>query len=418
MSKKQLFTAIGPFLTALLIIAVVIYSPFNWFSKPTAEEIEKSASSMSVNVLKGNVMKNEAVASGDYLPFFGSSELSRFDAYHPSVLAKKYDRDYTPFLLGAPGTQSLTHFQMMNSMGEKLRGKKAVFIISPQWFVKDGVSDPMFSNFYSPLQMNQYLMNLEKPDEYDQYLGKRLLHFSSIKKDTEMKATLKGLKQGEAPTTLEHKKETYTYHMLSKQDYLFSRFKLKTYSDKIEKKTKYLPDEYSVEELDKRAYARGVKATDNNEFQIINRFYTSRIAPIKGNLKNSQADFNFLESPEYRDFQLVLNTINKYDMDVLFVIPPVNALWSSYTGLSTDMLDAFSKKITYQLQSQGFNHIADYTQRRAEPYFMEDTIHIGWRGWVAMDQDLQTFLSDTNKPHYDMKTEEFLDKQWENKQVK
>ena len=115
-SKKKLFSAVGPFFAAIIIIGAIIFSPINWFSRPSAKSIHKAASSMSVNVLKGNDLKNETMASDKYLPFFGSSELSRVNAYHPSVLAQKYNRSYEPFLLGAPGTQSLTHFFMLNSM--------------------------------------------------------------------------------------------------------------------------------------------------------------------------------------------------------------------------------------------------------------------------------------------------------------
>jgi D-alanine transfer protein len=148
MEKKKLLLAIGPFLAALMIIGFIVFSPINLFQKPSEKAIHRSASSMSVNVLKGNALKNEAMASGHYLPFFGSSELSRVNEFHPSVLAQKYNRDYEPYLLGAAGTQYLTHYFMLNSMKQELKGKKVVFVISPQWLVKDGVGDPKFSLFY------------------------------------------------------------------------------------------------------------------------------------------------------------------------------------------------------------------------------------------------------------------------------
>lgn len=412
-SKKKLFTAIGPLFVALIIVGAVIFSPINWFSKPSQKAVHKSASSMAVNVLKGNDLKNEAMASGKYLPFFGSSELSRVNAFHPSVLAQKYDRPYEPYLLGAPGTQSLTHFFMLNSMEKELKNKKVVFVISPQWFVKDGVGDPMFSLFYSPLQVNQYLMNLNKVDENDQYLARRMLKFSSVRTDTQMKLMMKKNKSGKELSTMNYNRASYNYEVLSKEDSLFSRIGITSKSDKITEKTKKLPSQYSYEELDKMAFEAGKKGTSNNEFEIANSFYTNRISPMKGKLENSQTKFDYTVSPEFSDFQLVLNKLAENNIDAMFVIPPVNQKWSDYTGLSTDMLDTFSKKITYQLNSQGFNHVYDYTQKRAEPYFMEDTIHLGWRGWMQMDQDLQGFLKDTTKPEYKMNPTEFLSKDWQ-----
>ncbi|MFW7432615.1 D-alanyl-lipoteichoic acid biosynthesis protein DltD [Vagococcus carniphilus] len=413
-SKKKLFSAVGPFFAAIIIIGAIIFSPINWFSGPSAKSIHKAASSMSVNVLKGNDLKNEAMSSDKYLPFFGSSELSRVNAYHPSVLAQKYNRPYEPFLLGAPGTQSLTHFFMLNSMGDELKNKKIVFIISPQWFVKEGVGDPMFSLFFSPLQTNEWVMNLGSNDINDQYLAKRLLHFSSVRSDTELKAMMKKIKSGEELSSLDKKRATYNYEILTKEDKLFSKIGITSKSEKIDNKTKDLPDAYSFKELDRQAFKDGEKATSNNEFDIANSFYSKRIAPMKGKLENSQVDFDYTKSPEFSDFQLVLNQIAEKNIDAMFVIPPVNKLWSDYTGLSTDMLDLFSKKINYQLKSQGFKHVVDYTDKRSQAYFMEDTIHLGWRGWMQMDRDLQKFLRDKNKPSYNMNSEEFLSKEWQN----
>lgn len=413
-SKKKLFSAVGPFFAAIIIIGAIIFSPINWFSGPSAKSIHKAASSMSVNVLKGNDLKNEAMSSDKYLPFFGSSELSRVNAYHPSVLAQKYNRPYEPFLLGAPGTQSLTHFFMLNSMGDELKNKKIVFIISPQWFVKESVGDPMFSLFFSPLQTNEWVMNLGSNDINDQYLAKRLLHFSSVRSDTELKAMMKKIKSGEELSSLDKKRATYNYEILTKEDKLFSKIGITSKSEKIDNKTKDLPDAYSFRELDRQAFKDGEKATSNNEFDIANSFYSKRIAPMKGKLENSQVDFDYTKSPEFSDFQLVLNQIAEKNIDAMFVIPPVNKLWSDYTGLSTDMLDLFSKKINYQLKSQGFKHVVDYTDKRSQAYFMEDTIHLGWRGWMQMDRDLQKFLRDKNKPSYNMNSEEFLSKEWQN----
>lgn len=101
-------------------------------------------------------------------------------------------------------------------------------------------------------------------------------------------------------------------------------------------------------------------------------------------------------------------------MDVMFIIPPVNRKWMEYTGLSQEMLDRFDKKIIYQLQSQGFNNICDMTNVREEPYFMQDTIHLGWRGWLAADTYISPFMdSEFEAPHYKM-NDMFYSKGWQN----
>ena len=415
MKAKKLLFAVGPLIISIMIVCFIVFSPFKLFSQPSAKDIHKSASSMSVNVLKGEALKNNAMKSGDYLPFFGSSELSRVNAFHPSVLAKKYDRSYEPFLLGAPGTQSLTHYFMLNSMKDELRGKKVVFVISPQWFVKDGVSDGMFSLFYSPLQVNKWLLSEDSNNLNDQYLANRLSQFTSVNNDTQLKSVMTKIQQGESLSKYDLKVAANRYRMLEREDLIFSKIAVMSKDKKINRSLGELPNNYSFEALDKLAFEDGKKKTSNNEFEISNGFYTKRVLPVKDQMKDSQVDFDYLSSPEYSDFQLLLEEMADNEMDVLFMIPPVNKKWSDYTGLSQDMLETFSKKINYQLNSQGFHHVVDFTDKASEPYFMEDTIHIGWRGWLAFDQELTQFIKDTSQPKYSIKSEEFLSKDWQTK---
>ena len=62
------------------------------------------------------------------------------DAYHPSNYFKVNPAGFTPYLIGIGGTQSLAHILNMTSTMDELEGKKVVFVLSPQWFTKTGVS--------------------------------------------------------------------------------------------------------------------------------------------------------------------------------------------------------------------------------------------------------------------------------------
>lgn len=99
-NKRRLWQIFGPVLCAFILLLVVFLIPWErTFSKQT---IYEAAASQNTTVFKGSTMKQEAFEDG-YVPFYGSSELSRFDPLHPSVIAEKYHRNYRPFLLGGPG---------------------------------------------------------------------------------------------------------------------------------------------------------------------------------------------------------------------------------------------------------------------------------------------------------------------------
>lgn len=47
------------------------------------------------------------------------------------------------------------------------------------------------------------------------------------------------------------------------------------------------------------------------------------------------------------------------------------------------------------------------------PYFMEDTIHLGWQGWLTADQYIQPFLEEKQaKSSYHM-DDAFYSKDWQ-----
>jgi len=160
----------------------------------------------------------------------------------------------------------------------------------------------------------------------------------------------------------------------------------------------------------------GKAATSDNRFQISDKFYHQGLQKeLKGGkLKNFQKNLSYTKSPEFSDFQLCLDQFARLNTNVLFIIPPINAKWQKYTGLSATMLKQFDQKIHYQLQSQGFNNIVDLSQKGNVPYFMTDTIHLGWRGWLAVDQRVNPFLTKKQtQPHYAI-NDKFYSTKWQN----
>ncbi|MBO0467322.1 D-alanyl-lipoteichoic acid biosynthesis protein DltD [Enterococcus plantarum] len=414
--KKKLFGIFGPILISAVLLVVFFFAPFK-IDLESKHVLADASTSMATNVLRGNAIKNKAIGSKEYVPFFGSSELSRISAFHPSVLADKYNRSYRPFLLGAPGTQSLTQALMMQSMGEDLSHKKVVFIISPQWFVKNGVSNDYFDAYYSELQTYQWVSDLKKVTPDDVYLAKRLMDFPKVKEDKRLASALNAIISGKLPISSDKQYIELMINLFSREDELFGKIGMISKNKEIKKAEKALPETYNANELDQLAAEIGQKATSNNSFEISNSFYTKRLKKNLNHLENSQTDLDYRFSPEFSDLQLVLSQLAQDNAEVLFIIPPVNKHWSDFTGLSQDMLQEFAKKVKYQLTSQGFTNIADLTKECNTQYFMADTIHLGWRGWLDADQRIQPFLEkkSPNTPNYRL-DETFYSKEWQQKE--
>lgn len=277
--KKKLFGIFGPIVIAVVLLLVLFFTPFKVDLESKAV-LSEASTSMATNVLRGNAIKNKAIGSKEYVPFFGSSELSRISSFHPSVLAEKYDRSYRPFLLGAPGTQSLTQALMMQSMGDNLSHKKVIFILSPQWFVKNGVSNDYFDAYYSDLQAYQWVSNLEQVTADDAYLAKRLLEFPKVKEDERLSSALKNISEEKMPDALDRQYLTWMFSALSREDELFGKIGMISKNKAITKATKDLPAQYNLDDLTQLATEIGEKSTNNNQFEISNSFYTKRLKKI------------------------------------------------------------------------------------------------------------------------------------------
>lgn len=203
--------------------------------------------------------------------------------------------------------------------------------------------------------------------------------------------------------------------MLQHEDAIFSGFQLgDNYNRHILPNIKRLPEHYNYDQLTKEAISEAHHKADNNRFNIRNGFYNQRVKPHLARIKGSQKHVNYTTSPEYGDLEVVLNQFKNTNTNVLFIIPPVNAKWEQYTGLDMQMYYQTVDKIKFQLQEQGFTNILDLSHDGNKPGFMEDTIHIGWAGWVKVDQVVNQFVSTKqSQPHYQI-NDKFLSKQWTN----
>ena len=116
--KKRLWLILGPAVIAIVALLLFLVTPYKL--KVNQEVLPGAAISQSANIFKGNAIK-QAALSENYVAFMGSSELSRMDPFHPAVLAAKYKRPYRPFLLGAAGSQSLSHFFAMQGINSEIK---------------------------------------------------------------------------------------------------------------------------------------------------------------------------------------------------------------------------------------------------------------------------------------------------------
>lgn len=411
-NSKRLWSIFGPVILAFVLVLVLFSLPIK---KNHSLQTEKQAAvSLSPVIFKNQSLKKQALndKQAHFVPFFGSSELRRMDRYHPSVMAARY-HNYTPFLFGSRGTQSLPQFFNINSMENQMTDQKAVYIISPQWFTKQGVQAPAFKYYNGSYANLTWLQHANPRSPYDRYVAKRLI--ALIGDDGTVGAGARKIAAGHPLNSWDRFVINSRVNILAHEDSIFSELQInQNYEKHILPNINRLPKKYNYNQLYNQAERVGKRDSSNNEFSIRNAFYNKRVKPDLNKLAGSQRKFNYTASPEYGDLQVVLNEFKNTNSNVLFVIPPVNAKWEKYTGLDMNMYYRSVEKIKFQLREQGFTHVLDLSHDGSKPAFMEDTIHIGWAGWVKFDRATNQFISTKQpQPNYRM-NDEFLTKRWAN----
>ena len=409
---KRLWLIFGPlFLASFLVLLLIYFYPGNQ-SHNLLEE-KHSAAAISTESFKERSQKVRALSDPNmrFIPFFGSSEWIRFDSMHPAVLAEKYNRSYRPYFLGQAGAASLNQYFGMQQILPEIENKQAVFVISPQWFTEEDYEPAFFQNYFNNDQLTAFLEN-QSGDTAAKHAAIRLLKQNP---NVALKGIVQKLSKGEELSEVDQVAINIFARFNERQASLFGRFSIRgklKYKEHVENYLKDLPDQFSYQELEKIARKDAETNTTNNDMGMENHFYTREVKKDLKKWEGYQKNYSFLKSSEYNDLQLVLNQFAKSKVNVLFVIQPVNKKWMDYTGLREDMYQHAVEKIRYQLESQGFTNIADFSKNGGDPYFIKDTIHLGWLGWLAFDKAVDPFLSNpTPAPTYHL-NERFFTKDW------
>lgn len=385
--KKYSFVSL---FIAVTLFLIFLFLPNSWLERMISDKkVEQAATGLSPLMFQGDYLQSRMLTDKKYYPMYGSSELSRFDPFHPSNFAVSNNRDYVPFLVGRGGTQSLVLFMNLASHANQLKGKKLVFIVSPQWFLTEGIDEAHFAPNYSMLKAYNIVFNNEINPELKREAIKRMLQFDVVKRDS----ILTTLYEEElSPSTSSWKAKMVRpiaymkKRLLEKKDLYYAVFG--GGFDRDRKMDKILVKDKSWEELLTSAEGYGKARANNNPYLIDNRYYDKKIAPIEEKLKNYKKHASFEGSAEYQDFQMILDLFKEKRADPIFILLPINGPWYDYAGLSRKVRNDFYQSVKQQVEAAGFT-IADFSSHEYDPYFLKDTMHVAWKGWIYIDQAIE-----------------------------
>ena len=292
------------------------------------------------------------------------------------------------------------HALSIAGSGEALRGKKVVLITAPQSYVEGGIAPDLFMANFSGQQALRMLADDTIPDEIKQYLSSRVQQLMAQY----------GAEYGAAP-------EAYTAAglltkavaaenalaqallcpyaavsrwLLDTKDAATAAGIMRAYSDV----TAAGPQEIDWDAELEAALCQAQQMATNNDFFMLDGYYSTYVGRKLSQFEGRDADLSYAVSPEYDDLRCLLELCRAKELDVLFVHVPMHGSWNDYTGFTAEKRAAYYEAVREIVTQYDNVTLLDLTPMEYEPFFLCDTMHLGWKGWLEVDRAIVQFYGE------------------------
>jgi D-alanine transfer protein len=349
------------------------------FSTWSAEDKSKNRSALMSNL-------NEAS-----IPVFGSSEFQHGtdSPYHPANVFA--ETSFNPMLIGAGYYQSLSHAITLAAIEPAMTQRKAVLLLSPQWFRKTGVVDQAFASRFSETLYQGMLENESLSDETKEYIMERthLLLQADTKTLERVEQHEKLVLDGEGSIVDELSDFVWSSFLEEKDRFMLTVQELQdgiTVGDGIVE-TETAPD---WDALLAQAEVEGDQQ-EQNQFYMDPEQY-AKLEPYLSQKEgmNSGAVNGYQNSPEYDDLRCFLQVCQELEIEPMLVILPVNGYYYDFTGFPQEARQRYYEKVRGVAAEYGVQ-VADFSDDEYTKYFFEDRVHLGKKGWVMVNESIYNF---------------------------
>ena len=386
---------IKAFLTALILF-LCIAAGVHFYTEKRVENKDTGMGTWTDEAKYASAKTMQKSMDENTLLVMGSSELQhqKKTPYNPANLFAGQDMNL--MMVGAGYYQSLYHATLLSAMEEELQNRKAVLILAPQWFRKSGVRPEAYASRFSEENFLEMLGNQKISSDLKEYIVKRTKKLLSV--DPATKERVKQYEarylKGEKDLWADFKSDCYQAFLREKNR---SNIALRLLAHDLFSRT---PEELlggegepSFPSLREQAAEDGKAAWGGNPFYVSKKYYENHIVKVMDEVENEGINTGYSVSPEFEDFECFLKVCREAEITPLIVIAPVNGYWYDFIGFPADAREDYYSQVRALCEKYGAE-TADFSDREYEEFFMEDTVHIGWKGWVDVCEAMYRYAED------------------------
>lgn len=389
---------------AVLIVAL-LFAALPYAVKITVPEYNDAVGNGSDDQkIKGLYLLKESAKRSDNIVIYGSSELrTDYITTHPANFFENKKGGFQINLVGRGSCQSIIHAISIASSGTSLKDTPVVLITSPQSYVEGGITPDMFFANFSKQQYITIMYDNTINDDIKQRLSKRVCEM--IKRYDEEIGTLSGYEDirllakigsDKSFVNTSAKVATAPFFLFEKymencRDMVKSADILRANKTNITAKTEDI--DWKQAETDAIEVAK--KETTNNDFGMRNSDYKKNVKNRLDRFKDKEKNLSYDNSVEYDDLRLLLDICKEKGIEPMFVSVPLHGEWSDYTGFAKERRESYYQKVE-AVVSEYDAHFVDLSGYEYEEYFLCDTMHLGWKGWIRVNEEIYDFYHEFN----------------------
>jgi len=342
---------------------------------------------------KGVILQKQSINKNNLL-MYGSSELGVDIQQNPTKFFPNKENEFVVDIIGRGYCQSLKHGINFGALANKLDNRKGVFVVSLQWFTDLGIDADKFLMNFSEVQFYNTMNSKQVKKETKKKICNRVHNLVKGDKNFQHISIYCKLYSSDNPIEnllfIGMKPYYKLKELIAKTEDNIKSYKLvMKYKDKNKSK---LNNHLNYIQWDKeydKAEQQGRNRANNNEFYIYNEYFNKE-------LKNSSQNTDILNSGEFEDLNLMLDICKDINFKPVFILMPTNGRWYDYIGINKDKRAEFYKKVSNIIRKKGFE-VYSYEEYEYEPYFMKDGMHLGWKGWLTVDETISKYYKKDRK---------------------
>ncbi len=113
-------------------------------------------------------------------------------------------------------------------------------------------------------------------------------------------------------------------------------------------------------------------------------------------MENKYINDNILNSREFEDFEFLLSVCKDLNIKPYIILMNVNGWYYDYTGIGVEERREFYSKLEKIAKDNGFD-VLNLNNKEYEKYYLSDVMHLGWKGWLNVTEEMYKYFKEENR---------------------